>query len=79
MQKVVHQTQLPVIGELPSGLDGAFCRVGPNPNPSVIGGDYHWCVHACLAIFHPGTADGVEMVSAAGLMGMAWWEPAAAG
>ena len=43
-QKVVHQTDLPVIGEVPSGLDGAFCRVGPNPNPDAIRGNYHWCV-----------------------------------
>jgi carotenoid 9,10(9',10')-cleavage dioxygenase 1 len=47
-----HVTDLaPTHGALPPALDGAFARIGPNPEPARITGDYHWfdgdgCVHA---------------------------------
>jgi carotenoid cleavage dioxygenase len=52
MEAETHVTDLaPSHGALPPALDGCFARIGPNPVPGRITGDYHWfdgdgCVHA---------------------------------
>jgi len=41
VREEVEAENLPVIGELPAGLEGMFVRTGPNPQFDVIKG-YHW-------------------------------------
>jgi carotenoid cleavage dioxygenase len=41
VREEVEREDLPVIGELPTGLEGMFVRTGPNPQFDVIKG-YHW-------------------------------------
>lgn len=41
VREEVEAEALPVIGELPEGLEGMFVRTGPNPQFDPIGG-YHW-------------------------------------
>ena len=40
-QSQVLEQDLHVVGQIPEGLKGAYCRTGPNPLLSPAGG-YHW-------------------------------------
>lgn len=42
VSREVFSTQLRVEGEVPSDMNGAYIRTGPNPQHKPWGG-YHWC------------------------------------